>query len=151
VLVADGHAAESGTHEELLARSPRYRALLHGPGDDLDDLDEFVDVTLDGVGADGVTTALWDRSEQGDTVRAFVAPATPAVARTGLGGSGASARGASGGIALAPTPELLAAVDALPPADDDPDVDVAAEATASEHFRLRSFLRPYRRPLVVGF
>ena len=45
--------------------------------------------------------------------------------------------GAGGGIALAPTPELLAAVDALPPADDDPDIDVAAEAAASEHFRLR--------------
>jgi len=65
--------------------------------------------------------------------------------------SGASARGVGGGLALAPTPELLAAVDALPPADDEPDVDVAAEAAASEQFRLRSFLRPYRRPLLIGF
>src|SRR5207248_11700871 len=82
---------------------------------------------------------------------AFVAPAAPAVARTGLGGSGAAGRGAGAGIALAPTPELLAAVDALPPADDEPDIDVAAESRASEHFRLRSFLRPYRRPLLIGF
>ena len=73
------------------------------------------------------------------------------MARSGLGGSGASARGVGGGLALAPTPELLAAVDALPPADDDPEVDVAAEAAASEGFRLRSFLRPYRRPLLIGF
>ena len=37
----------------------------------------------------------------------------------------------SGGLALAPTPELLAEVDALPPADDDPEVDVVAEAAAA--------------------
>ena len=84
-------------------------------------------------------------------MRAFVAPAGPAVARSGMGGSGAAARGVGGGLALAPTPELLDAVDALPPADDDPEVDVVAEAAASEGFRLRAFLRPYRRPLLVGF
>ena len=168
VLVADGRAAESGTHEELLATSPRYRALLHGPGDDLDEQvvdehlvdeqlvdeelvdEELVDVDID-VRADEVTAALWDRSEQADGVRAFVAPAGPAVARSGMGGSGAGARGVGGGLALAPTPELLAAVDALPPADDDPDVDRVAEAAASEGFRLGAFLRPYRRPLLVGF
>ncbi len=164
VLVADGQAAESGTHEELLASSPRYRTLLHGPGDDLDD-DEMIDDALvgDGLGdglvaadltvegVDGVTAALWDRSDEAEAVRAFVAPAGPAVARGGFGGSGASTRSVGGGLALAPTPELLEAVDALPPADDDPEVDVAAEAAASEGFRLRSFLRPYRRPLLVGF
>ena len=103
VLVADGRAAESGTHEELLASSPRYRALLHGPGDDLDD-DEMIDDALvgdelgDGLvdadltveGVDGVTAALWDRSDEAEAVRAFVAPAGPAVARGGFGGSGAS-------------------------------------------------------------
>ena len=105
----------------------------------------------DAVGPDGVTAALWDRSEQAEAGRAFVAPATTGVFRSGLGGGGGSARGSMGGLALAPTPELLAKVDALPPADDDPEVDVAAEAAASEHFRLRSFLRPYRRPLLIGF
>ncbi|HLM18446.1 MAG TPA: ABC transporter ATP-binding protein, partial [Acidimicrobiia bacterium] len=159
VLVADGRAMESGTHEDLLVSSTRYRALLQGPGDDLDD-DELVDgaigtaATDDVEVVDGVTSALWDRSEEA-AVRAFVAPAGPAVARSGMGGSGmgggGAARGASGALALAPTPELLAQVDALPPADDDPDVDVVAEAAASEGFRLRAFLRPYRRPLVVGF
>ena len=103
------------------------------------------------LAADGVTAALWDRSEEADAVRAFVAPAGPAVMRSGMGGSGAAARGVGGGLALAPTPELLEAVDSLPPADDDPEVDVAAEAAASEGFRLRTFLRPYRRPLLVGF
>src|SRR5439155_3014669 len=36
VLVHDGRAAESGTHEELLSASARYRTLLAGPGDDLE-------------------------------------------------------------------------------------------------------------------
>jgi ATP-binding cassette, subfamily B, bacterial len=150
VLVADGRVAESGTHEELLASSPEYRALLHGPGDDLED-DEVVEPDRDAPDATGVTASLWDRTAEAEGVRAFIAPSGPAVARGGFGGSGASARGAGGGIALAPTPELLAAVDALPPADDEPDVDVAAEAAGSEHFRLRPFLRPYRRPLLIGF
>ena len=40
-------------------------------------------------------------------------------------------------------PELLAAVDALPPADDDPDVDVAAEARRpARRFRLRALPPP---------
>ena len=47
VLVADGRVVESGTHEELLASSARYRALLQGPGDDLDD-----DERADGVETD---------------------------------------------------------------------------------------------------
>jgi ATP-binding cassette, subfamily B, bacterial len=165
VLVADGRAAESGTHEELLTTSPRYRALLQGPGEDLDDDEQLdvvgdvvVDATLEAVldvgdetDVVGVTPELWDRSEETEAIRAFVTPAAPTVARGNLSGSGAGARGVGGGLALAPTPELLAAVDALPPADDDPEVDVAAEAAASEHFRLRPFLRPYRRPLLVGF
>jgi ATP-binding cassette subfamily B protein len=152
VLVEEGRAAGSGTHEELLETSASYRALLHGPGDDLED-DETVDTVLDPVGPDGFTPALWDRSEEAEAVRAFVVPTAPTVARSGFGGSGGGrgAGGTMGGLSLAPTPELLAAVDALPPADDDPDVDVAAEAAASEHFTLRPFLRPYRRPLLVGF
>ena len=152
VLVDEGRAVESGTHEALLATSPRYRALLHGPGEDIDDVDaDTVDTVRDAVGADGVTAGLWDRNEEGEAAHAFVAPAAPAVFRSGLGGGGGAARGAMGGLPLAPTPELLAKVDALPPADDDPEVDVDAEAAASEHFRLRSFLQPYRRPLLIGF
>ncbi len=152
VLVHDGRAAESGTHEELLARSARYRELLAGPG-------ETGEAALDGQdGQDGQdeqevaasTPALWDRSDDAGAARAFVAPAGPTVARSGMGGSGGG-RGMGAGLALEPTPELLAAVAALPAADDEPEVDVQAEAAASEHFRLREFLRPYRRPLLIGF
>jgi ATP-binding cassette subfamily B protein len=41
-------------------------------------------------------------------------------------------------------------VDALPPADDDPEVDVAAEAATHETFKLRRFVKPYRRQLLIG-
>jgi ATP-binding cassette subfamily B protein len=55
------------------------------------------------------------------------------------------------GMALAPTPELLAALDRLPAADDDPRVDVDAEASVpAEGFQLRRFIRPYRAALALG-
>ena len=155
VLVDGGRAVESGTHVELLATSARYRALLAGPGDDVEhpvDLADVVPSPDAAVDARGITPSLWVRDATagtGASARAFLAPAAPAVARTGLGGSGG--RGMGGGLALTPTPELLAAVDALPPADDDPGIDVAAESAASEHFRLREFLRPYRSALLIGF
>ena len=34
IVMERGHAVEDGTHEELMATSARYRALLTGPGDD---------------------------------------------------------------------------------------------------------------------
>jgi ATP-binding cassette subfamily B protein len=58
--------------------------------------------------------------------------------------------GGPGDMALAPTPELLARVEALPPTSDDPRVDVASETQAGERFALRRFLRPYRAALVLG-
>jgi ATP-binding cassette, subfamily B, bacterial len=172
VLVEDGQAVASGTHEELLASSAGYRTLLGGPGEDAEGLPVDVDGVLvpafDGSSLDvddfsaqleeadlepadldvahrgAVTESLWQRDEQ--TVRAFSAPTTS----PGLG-QGAAGGVLGGGVNLAPTPELLAAVAALPPADDDPEIDVHAEAEASEHFRLRDFVRPYRRPLMIGF
>jgi ATP-binding cassette subfamily B protein len=55
------------------------------------------------------------------------------------------------GMNLAPTPALLAALDRLPPADDEPDVEIAAEAAADPGgFSLRALLRRYRRGLTIG-
>ena len=51
----------------------------------------------------------------------------------GRGRAGAGAGGMVAGTSLAATPELLAAVDALPPADDDPDVDGAQGHPGEAH------------------
>ena len=105
------------------------------------------------LAADGVTAALWDRERgrRGGAARSSRPPDADGGAQR-AGRERAAARGVGGGLALAPTPELLAAVDALPPADDDPDVDVGRRGRArASTSGCAAFLRPYRRPLLVGF
>ena len=51
---------------------------------------------------------------------------------------------------LPPSPELLAQVDALPPANDPPDVDLAAARAGDRHFTLRRLLRPLTVALIIG-
>src|SRR5262249_23978668 len=155
IVMEHGRAVEDGTHEELMATSRRYRLLLSGPGDDAeaDAVDEPVTVPA------AATPDLWRRDEaqsNGDGARAFVSVAPTWGFGGGMGsgmggGGGTGGGGAARAAALQMTPELVAAVEALPPADDDPDVDAAAEADAHEPFRLRRFLRPYRKPLLIGF
>src|SRR5204863_2802833 len=47
-------------------------------------------------------------------------------------------------------PELLEKVAKLPPATDEPEVDVDREGTYDPSFSLRRFTRPFRRPLTIG-
>ncbi|HEY2814089.1 MAG TPA: ABC transporter ATP-binding protein [Acidimicrobiales bacterium] len=138
VVVDHGHVADEGTHAELLARSPLYRTLLAGPGDDCegDDAELATEVTGD----------AWAAVDESPRAKATVA----GPARFGPGGGGAGGGGVIG-MNLAPTPQLLAALDTLPPADDEPEVDVAAEAAADPgRFSLRLLLRRYRRGLSLG-
>ena len=155
VVVDHGRVAESGTHEELMARSPVYRMLLAGPGDDIETENPDADDPLRSEGGAmnpvgslkedvGVTVAAWTPVD-GDLPVAKATVAGPA--RFGPGAGGAVA----GGMNLAPTPELLAALEKLPPADAEPNVDVAAEAAADAgSFSLRNFVRPYRVALGLG-
>ncbi|MEY2438334.1 MAG: ATP-binding cassette, subfamily bacterial [Acidimicrobiaceae bacterium] len=154
VVVDHGRVADEGSHDELLARSALYRALLAGPGDDIEVDEPVLAPTLDGAPEhsngrreDGVTASSWPyESVDGDRPRAMaLASGPPRIGPPGGGG------GAAGGMALAATPELLMALAALPPADDEPDVDVEQEAAADPGaFGLRRFVRPYRRWLAVG-
>ena len=64
-------------------------------------------------------------------------------------------RGGAGNItgtfeSLPPSPALLAQVDALPPATDTPDVDLAQARAGDRHFTLRRLLRPLAVALVIG-
>jgi ATP-binding cassette subfamily B protein len=116
---------------------------------------------VSGSGGDGgLTPTAWPEVD-GAAPRAR-AGATPAsdgmigMRALGVGGGGMGGMGARGGSAgsrlalVAETPELIAAVDALPPADDRPDVDVEHERQPDAAFNLRRFLGPYRRPLGWG-
>ncbi|MGX1474879.1 UNVERIFIED_CONTAM: ATP-binding cassette subfamily B protein [Streptomyces canus] len=135
-VLENGRLADLGTHEELQHRSPLYRRLLTDPDglggvspgharpvavqEDTSVRDEL-DAEFDAER--GVTPRLWtgDR-EPKDTALA----GTPA------------------------TPELLAEVDALPPATDTPDIDEARAVTPEESYGLRRLLRGFGRPLLIS-
>ncbi len=72
---------------------------------------------------------------------------TDAAARGGRGRSGAGGGMLAG---IPPTPELLAKVDALPPAGELPGVSRAAARAADPRFTLRRLLRPIALALFVG-
>jgi ATP-binding cassette, subfamily B, bacterial len=76
----------------------------------------------------------------------------PAAPTTGPGGGGAKGGSGIGGAlgSMPATPELLDAVDALPPADEEPRVDVGAARAESRSFSLRGLLTPVRWMLVAA-
>lgn len=171
VVVENGRVLDTGTHDELWARCAHYRLLLSGPGDDAEGLDarepEPVggQVETDGPAREpasgGITPAAWRVPGEGDLVPADRGgTAAPAGARRGaglgpgLGGGGGMGLGGGGlggvGAILAPTPELMERVAALPPADERPAVDVTAESRPDLRFRFLRFLRPYRGGLALG-
>ena len=143
VVVDKGRVVDSGTHEDLLARSPLYRLLLAGPGDDV----EGVDAELPLEEPAGLTTAsAWPREE----VEAATREARRLSGAAALGPGGGGGSGFMGGMALPPTPELLEGVNRLPPLKDEPGIDVAEQSAEDPDFSLRRFTRPFRRPMVVG-
>ena len=143
VVVERGHIADQGTHEELLERCRLYRLLLAGPGDDIEEVDE-----AEAAGeAFEVDENAW-RPIEG--IEARPRADVQALRRIPAGGGGGGG-GFASNMALAATPELLDAVAKLPPADDEPHVDVVAEARPDDSFSLRRFTRNYRRPLAIGF
>jgi ATP-binding cassette subfamily B protein len=166
VLMERGRVLDQGTHEELMARSASYRALLSG----LDEsLAESVGDSIEALAAisSGVTASAWapipgtgngnagngnagngsaGNGNSGDT-RTLTPVRTigPPSIGPGLGGGGGGWR-----LNLAPTPELLARVDALPPVRDVPVVDVEKESRQDRRFNLRRLLNEFRKPLLVG-
>ncbi|MGP3636276.1 ABC transporter ATP-binding protein [Streptomyces sp. 24-1644] len=133
-----GRLADIGTHEELERRSALYRRLLTDPDElgatspghrpvraDVREDDRTVQEELEAEfdAEHGITPELWIRKEE---PRGPVADGMPA------------------------TPELLAQVDALPPATDVPDIDEANAVRAEESYGLRRLLRGFGLPLLVS-
>ncbi len=136
-VLDDGRLADIGTHDELQARSALYRRLLTDP-DELGGVspgralpssvppeDTSVRDELDAEfdAERGVTPRLWNGDrEPKDTAFAGM-PATP---------------------------ELLAQVEALPPAVDTPGIDEARAVTPEESYGLKRLLRGFGKPLLLS-
>ncbi|WP_405393213.1 ABC transporter ATP-binding protein/permease [Streptomyces sp. NBC_01102] len=134
-----GRLADIGTHAELEERSALYRRLLTDPDelggtspghrpveaavpeDDDRALQEELDAEFDAER--GITPELWIRKEEPRDAAAAGMPATP---------------------------ELLAQVDALPPATDTPDIDEASAVRPEESYGLRRLLRGFGLPLLAS-
>ncbi|MFD0271241.1 ABC transporter ATP-binding protein [Streptomyces sp. NPDC127106] len=167
-----GRLADIGTHEELEHRSALYRRLLtdadalgaaspRTPEATPASMDEFerdfeqdieveAEIDAEPVNAkrrvvDGITPELWRRRE--DSKTAAGSPSAPAAAP----GAAGPPHSMAGAVAGAPaTPELLAKVAALPPADDEPGVDEDRAAAAEDSYNLRRLLRGFWAPLAVS-
>jgi ATP-binding cassette subfamily B protein len=148
VVIDEGRVVASGTHEELMVGSARYRALLSGLDEGAGALaaaGDRIEALAPLTAPTGTTASAWSAERRAPTggaaTRAFGAPSIGA----GLGGTGGGLR-----MNLAPTPALLARVAALPPVRDVPPVDLDREARHERHFSLAALLREFRRPLLVG-
>ena len=144
-VLDQGRLVDQGSHEELMARCPLYRLLLAGPGEDAEGVDagELAyyasgngNGNVNGEGRPGpARSRLWPE----DAVPARADRAT------------ASADAGGGFLAGIPaSPELLAQVDALPPATDTPGVDPGQARAADPRFTLRRLLRPFAVAFLVG-
>ncbi|WP_406727460.1 ABC transporter ATP-binding protein [Streptomyces sp. GD-15H] len=139
-VLEGGRLADIGTHDELQRRSARYRRLLTDP-DELGGVspghtpsaapqeahpeDTSVRAELDAEfdAERGVTPHLWTGDREPKD--------------TALAGSPA-------------TPELLAQVAALPPANDVPDIDESRAVQPEESYGLRRLLRGFGLPLLIS-
>ncbi|MGW0823654.1 ABC transporter ATP-binding protein [Streptomyces sp. NPDC002845] len=132
-----GRLADLGTHEELQQRSALYRRLLTDP-------DELGGVSPGHVHVQPTCpaedTSVRDEldaefdAERGITPRLWTGDREP----RDLAFDGSPA-----------TPELLAQVDALPPATDTPGIDEARAVTPEESYGLKRLLRGFGLPLLV--
>lgn len=110
--------------------------------------------------ADGITPGLWGEAATNGNGRTpgRSRAAHQGAARSGRGAPAASAGGGGGGggpfggmmAGVPPSPQLLAQVDALPPARDVPAIDVAVARAAEPRFTLRRLLRPFIVALIAG-
>ncbi|MGP4047555.1 ABC transporter ATP-binding protein [Streptomyces sp. 2A115] len=135
-VLDDGRLADIGTHQELTERSPLYRRLLTDP-DELGGVSpghaqpscpcedtsvrEELDAEFDAER--GITPKLWAGEREPKDMAMDGMPATP---------------------------ELLAQVEALPPATDMPAIDEARAVTPEESYGLRRLLRGFGLPLLAS-
>jgi ATP-binding cassette subfamily B protein len=145
VLLEHGRVADDGTHAELMGRNASYRELLTGldeqaaasVGDSIETLTELE-----------VTPEAWQSGNRADAVRAAGERRASKLPQSA--GIGPGMHGGGWQMALAPTPELLARVEALPPVRDRIELDLAKESAPDPHFSMRGLVREFRWPFALG-
>jgi ATP-binding cassette subfamily B protein len=139
-----GRVVDVGTEAELTARCALFRQLLAvGPDGPVAPAAETAAGTVGGASPE-----LWPEVVPTEPAPVRSPPAAAMVGGRHGGGTGGGASGMAG--AMPPTPELLAAVDALPPAREAPRLG-GEDATAPDPgFRLARLLRPVRGLLALG-
>ncbi|MEV0262032.1 ABC transporter ATP-binding protein [Streptomyces sp. NPDC050617] len=172
VAVLDaGVLVDVGTREELEERCEVYRRLLTDP-EELGAEGRFrtdATATAGGFGGEASATGLIDAPDASDVLGASDAAGAPETndvpnataapgavtpelwVRPDASSSPTASAPADNALAGMPaTPELLAKVAALPPADDVPNVDEERAARPEESYGLRRLLRGFGKPLAVS-
>ncbi len=135
VLVDKGRVIAEGSHDELLTASPLYRELFEG---DEESLNENLAETA-------IKAPRWD--VPAEEARQVSRPVTQRISMPRGGGGGGKGMM---GMALTATPDLLAALEKLPPADDVHGVDLEDQARLRHRFSLRELIRPFRLGFIAG-
>jgi len=148
VLLDAGRVADQGTHEELMARNASYRELLTG-------LDEeaarSIGDSIETLSQVDVTPAAWQRGT-GDRAEAVRGATERATARLNRGPSVGPGLGGGGSwrLNLAPTPELMARVEALPPVRDRFEADLEEETRPDPRFSMMRLVKEFRWSFGLG-
>nr|WP_277348503.1 ABC transporter ATP-binding protein [Planctomonas sp. JC2975] len=152
VVLEHGRIVDQGTHDELIDRSETYQALF-GATDaarrgDIDALAPAAEAGVVTQSDEPPSSAAAGRPRTAPKTGVRRGAAGPTGIGMGLGGGGGGMRGMSAG--LAPTPDLLARVAALPPVKDFPEIDLDTESRHDPDFSLGKVLREFRRPLLLA-
>ena len=150
-----GQVVDVGTQAELEARCPMFNLLLSGPGDDVEGIEAGTlpvhPGAADSSRADATVPSWWRRADgtTADEDGRGPGPGTGALSSSLT--TAAARSGADMLSAIPATPELLAKIEALPPANDRPDVPDSLSHAADPQFGLASLVGPVRRVMLIGF
>jgi ATP-binding cassette, subfamily B, bacterial len=146
VLLEHGRVADEGTHQELMTRNRAYRELLTGLDDDAAGT---VGDSIETLSQVDITPAAWqhgtgDRAEavRDATERAAARMASRPTMGPGIGGGWR--------LNLAPTPELMARVEALPPVRDSLEPRLIHETRADPDFSMWRLVKEFRWSFALG-
>ncbi|MBW0010152.1 MAG: ATP-binding cassette domain-containing protein, partial [Pseudonocardiales bacterium] len=149
-VLDDGRVIDIGTQTELTARCALFRTLLAGPGEMIENVaagGAGNRTTADASGAlhpgpESITARLWPAGAAAEAPEDSSDP--PQAARAAQNTAGAIRGGPGTGIvgSVGPSPELLTAVAALPPATARPNITGTDPRAPDPDFRLTRLLRP---------